>query len=87
MSLQPAQRLEKSIPAMRAKGRIRVGADADIVAFDEAHVIDRATFTAPALPSSGFQYVVVQGQPILRRGELRSGIFPGREVRGPVVAK
>lgn len=87
MSLQPAQRLEKSIPDMRAKGRIRVGADADIVAFDEARVIDRATFTEPALPSTGFQYVLVQGQVILRQGELRSGMFPGREVRGPVAAK
>ena len=29
MTLLPAQRLEKPIPAMRAKGRIRVGADAD----------------------------------------------------------
>jgi N-acyl-D-aspartate/D-glutamate deacylase len=87
MSLQPAQRLEKSIPAMRAKGRIRIGADADIVAFDAAQVIDRATFTDPALPSSGFQYVVVQGQVILRQGELRSGMFPGREVRGPLAPK
>jgi N-acyl-D-aspartate/D-glutamate deacylase len=87
MALQPAQRLEKAVPAMRGKGRIGVGADADIVAFDAGRVIDRATFKDPSLPSSGFGYVVVQGHVILRHGELQSGILPGREVRGPVSSK
>jgi N-acyl-D-aspartate/D-glutamate deacylase len=36
MSLLPAQRLEKAVPDMRAKGRIKVGADADITIFDPA---------------------------------------------------
>ena len=82
MTLLPAQRLEKPIPAMSRKGRIRVGADADLVAFDAARVIDRATFTDPALPSEGFAYVVVQGQPVIRGGQLQTGRYPGRAVRG-----
>jgi dihydroorotase len=82
MTLLPAQRLEKPIPAMRAKGRIRVGADADIVAFDASHVIDRATFTDPALPSEGFAHVVVQGLPVIRDGKLQTSVFPGRGIRG-----
>jgi N-acyl-D-aspartate/D-glutamate deacylase len=82
MTLLPAQRLEKAIPAMRAKGRIRVGADADIVAFDPARVIDRATFTDPALPSEGFAHVLVQGRPVIRDGQLQTGAYPGRGVRG-----
>jgi N-acyl-D-aspartate/D-glutamate deacylase len=82
MTLLPAQRLEKAIPAMRAKGRIRVGADADIVAFDAARVIDRATFTDPALPSEGFAHVVVQGRPVIRDHKLQTSVYPGRGVRG-----
>ncbi len=30
MTIEPARRLEKRTPAMSAKGRIRVGADADL---------------------------------------------------------
>jgi dihydroorotase len=82
MTLLPAQRLEKPIPAMRAKGRIRVGADADIVAFDATRVIDRATFTDPALPSQGFAHVLVQGRPVIRDGKLQTGVYPGHVVRG-----
>src|SRR5262249_10848396 len=42
-SLMPAQRLESISTQMRQKGRLRVGADADISVFDPAKVIDRAT--------------------------------------------
>ena len=66
----------------RFRLRIRVGADADIVAFDPARVIDRATFTDPALPSEGFAHVLVQGRPVIRDGQLQTGVYPGRGVRG-----
>jgi dihydroorotase len=81
MTLLPAQRLEKTVPGMSRKGRIRVGADADLVVFDAARVIDRATFSDPALPSQGFVHVVVQGQRVIRDGQLQTGRFPGRAVR------
>jgi dihydroorotase len=44
MTLMPAQRLERRVPAMRNKGRLRVGADADITIFDAATVSDRSTY-------------------------------------------
>src|SRR5438093_4317155 len=42
MTLAPAQRLERLVPAMKDKGRLRVGADADITIFDAATVLDRS---------------------------------------------
>ena len=43
ITIMPAQRLEEISPMMRNKGRIRIGADADITVFDPATVIDTAT--------------------------------------------
>src|SRR5947208_10297986 len=43
-SLMPAQRLESLSAQMREKGRIKVGADADISVFDRTRLIDEATF-------------------------------------------
>jgi amidohydrolase family protein len=61
MTLMPAQRLEKRVPAMRDKGRLRAGADADITVFDLATVRDASTYAEPALQSLGIRYVLVNG--------------------------
>ena len=81
ISYLPAKRLEPAVPAMKAKGRIKVGADADIVVFDAATVRDRATFAEPTLPSAGIEYVLVNGTMIVRKGELQKATYPGRAVR------
>ncbi|NIQ55744.1 MAG: amidohydrolase family protein, partial [Gammaproteobacteria bacterium] len=52
MTLMPARRLENVVPAMRGKGRVSVGADADLTMFDPEAVVDRATFAEPAQPSA-----------------------------------
>jgi len=83
MTLMPARRLESRVPAMREKGRIRVGADADVTIFDAAHVIDRATYREPSLPSDGIRYVLVNGVPVVRMGKLVAGVAPGRAIRAP----
>jgi N-acyl-D-aspartate/D-glutamate deacylase len=84
MSLAPAQRLEKRAPAIRNKGRIRVGADADIAVFDPVRVRDRATYQQPGLHSEGIQHVLVNGVPVVKDGRLLDGVTPGRPVRAPV---
>jgi dihydroorotase len=85
MSLMPAQRLEGRTPAMRNKGRVRVGADADLVMFDPEQVIDRATYEAPTKPPEGIEHVLVHGEPVVRHGRLHEGATPGRPVRAPIM--
>lgn len=84
MALMPAQRLERLAPVFRNKGRIKVGADADITVFDPATVSDRSTYQQPALASVGFRYVLVNGVPVVTDGAVRDGIFPGRGERAPI---
>ena len=84
LALMPAQRLEKVAPMFRNKGRIKVGADADITVFDPATVADRSTYQQPALPSVGFRHVLVNGVPVVADGVLKDGTYPGRAARGPI---
>ncbi len=84
MSLAPAQRLEGIVPGMRNKGRVRVGADADLVVFDAATVRDRATFAQPTLAPEGMRDVIVAGVAVVRDGKDVEGVFPGRGVRAAV---
>jgi N-acyl-D-aspartate/D-glutamate deacylase len=81
MTILPARRLEQQAPAMRAKGRIAVGADADLTVFDPRKVIDRATFEQPTTPSGGIPHVIVNGAFVVRDGELVPGSRPGQPVR------
>ena len=68
---------------MRDKGRIRVGADADLTVFDPETVVDAATYEEPAKYSKGIRYVLVNGVPVVRDGALEA-VTPGRAVRAPV---
>jgi N-acyl-D-glutamate deacylase len=81
VSFGPAQILEDAVPQMKRKGRIQVGADADIVIFDLATVTDRATYEKPAQASSGFDYVIVGGVPLVKDGILDTTVLPGQPVR------
>ncbi len=81
MTILPARRLEGNVPAMKAKGRIAVGADADLTVFDPATVIDRATFEHPTETSAGIPHVLVHGTFVVRDGKLVKGAMPGRPIR------
>jgi hypothetical protein len=84
MSLGPAQRLEHHAPMFKKKGRVQAGADADLVVFDPAKVIDRSTYDNPTKPSEGFAYVLVNGVPVVKDGALQTGVLPGTAARAPI---
>lgn len=65
MTIMPAKRLEKQSPAMRNKGRLRPGSDADIVIFDFNTIRDRSTPEHPEYRSQGIKYVLVMGSVVL----------------------
>jgi N-acyl-D-aspartate/D-glutamate deacylase len=52
------------------RGRIEAGAVADIVVFDPATVIDRATWAQPGLTADGVKHVLIQGQWAVEDGRL-----------------
>ena len=76
-TILPAQLLERGAPAMRRKGRLQIGADADLTIFDPATLVDRSTVVTPAVESEGVRYVLVAGQvvrdPSGNRRETRPG--------------
>jgi N-acyl-D-aspartate/D-glutamate deacylase len=82
MTLMPARRLEARVPAMKQKGRLKVGADADLTVFDPATVIDRATYEDASLPSAGIPFVIVNGQVVVDGGRITIA-RPGRGIRAP----
>jgi N-acyl-D-aspartate/D-glutamate deacylase len=62
------------------RGLLRPGNYADVTVFDPDRVIDKATYTQPFQYSKGIEYVIVNGQLVLDRGQ-HSGALPGRALR------
>src|SRR5690242_19905369 len=82
--LEEAVRKMTSLPAaefgLKGRGKLAPGLAADLVVFDPATVIDRATFDAPTTPSAGIEMVLVAGTPVWREGRP-TGARPGRALR------
>ena len=84
MTIQPARLLEGRCPDLRRKGRLGIGADADITVFDPATVADRSTIENPAQESVGVQWMVVEGR-VARSPEGARGEAPnGRGLRSDI---
>jgi N-acyl-D-aspartate/D-glutamate deacylase len=77
-----AVQLQQASPAFRRKGRLSVGADADIVVFDLETIAERATYLEPAQTSVGVWHVLVNGVTVLESGEVVEDVKPGRALRG-----
>jgi len=78
--LPTAVRKMTAMPAERARladrGRIQGGCAADLVAFDAAHIADRATFEEPQLFPIGIEHVLVNGELVVEAGQV-TGARPG----------
>jgi N-acyl-D-amino-acid deacylase len=61
---------------------VKPGFYADVTVFNPATIIDRATFEQPHQTSVGIEYVFVNGQMVLKQGQITSA-RPGRGLRGP----
>jgi len=67
---------------LRDRGLLREGMFADVTVFDPATVIDRATFESPNQYPLGIEYVLVNGQVSVDKGQ-RTGVLGGKVLRGP----
>ena len=93
LRLEEAVRKMTSFPAQRFglhdRGVLRPGLKADLVVFDLERVQDRATnrfphsypfANIPHLHAEGFDWVIVNGEPVIADGE-HTGALPGRVLR------
>ena len=84
LSMYEAIRKMTAMPAEKAgltnKGRLNVGADADIVIFDPETVKDNATFENPILPPIGINYVLIGGEIAAKDGQMLQSRL-GRSIR------
>ena len=76
------------ISQFRTKGRVQVGADADIVVFNPDTVTDNSTYEPGmgALPSTGIPFVLVNGVVVVKDSVVQK-VFPGKPIRFPVQEK
>ena len=82
MTLLPARRLEAVAPDMQRKGRVQIGADADLTIFDPDQIIDKATYLDSMQFSGGIKHVLVNGVAVVSDGTLVEGVYPGQPVYG-----
>jgi N-acyl-D-aspartate/D-glutamate deacylase len=80
MSLYQAQWMEQAAPLFQRKGRIQLGADADIVIFDAKTVAANADYGDPYQPSTGIHHVLVAGQQVVKDSVHLEQVYGGKKL-------
>lgn len=84
LSLAQAVRSASGLPAdilqLKDRGYLRSGLVADIAVLDPDRLADRATFEEPFIQSVGVEWVLVNGEAAIARGEP-TGVLAGRPLR------
>ena len=70
------------LESMKVRGRLQEGKVADITIFDPARIIDTATFEDELSYSEGVEFVLVNGEFVVRNGEIVEGARPGQAIVG-----
>lgn len=86
-SLLPANLIATSSVDGKYKGRIQPGMDADIIVFDLTKVKPKATYRNPRQPAQGMDYVMVNGQFVIKDGQLNKDARPGKPIRSSLKQK
>jgi dihydroorotase len=81
-TILPVRRLENRVPMLAAKGRMQMGADADITVFNADTVADRSTVERPAVFSEGIEHVFVMGRHALTPDGVQKDVRAGRPIKG-----
>ncbi|MFT3826319.1 MAG: D-aminoacylase [Chitinophagaceae bacterium] len=86
LSLEEAVRRMTSLPAqkfqLKDRGLLREGMAADIVIFDANTVSDQSTYDKPHQYSTGFRFVLVNGQLVVEN-DKHTGVRSGTPLYGP----
>ena len=75
MTSQPADRM-----GLKDRGRLLVGAAADVLVFDPLQFKDRATYAEPAVYAQGLNYCIVNGEIAVKQDAL-TGSRSGKNLR------
>ncbi|HZU29136.1 MAG TPA: D-aminoacylase [Bryobacteraceae bacterium] len=86
LTLEDAIRKFSSLPAQRMRladrGVLKAGMWADIVVFNLDTITEHATFEDPNRYSTGMEYVLVDGVPVVDGGRMTRAL-PGKVLKGP----
>ena len=77
LTIRPANLAGIGSAQMASKGRMQIGADADITVFDAMTITDQSTLEDPAQESIGVEYVYVNGTQVRNPDGNVSGVNPG----------
>jgi N-acyl-D-amino-acid deacylase len=84
ISLEEAIRRMTSLPAqkfqLKERGLLKEGYAADVIIFDEKNVQDRSTYDHPHAYSTGFEYVIVNGELTVENGK-HLGVRAGKALK------